>query len=212
MATWKPPLDGAVHVAIRGLGTMPRSLFHPVPPGHPTPAVHGAGLGSTVQSGPSRRLGFRSSVTQLSTVRTGPKVGLLPPLFHPLRPLSCRIGPSPQLADPRQSSCCPLVVVLPGGCGRSSAPTLWARCPACPSRKIRLDRLRCPCRLLLGATVSPWMSWIAVSRNTAPVIAAIIRAIQCLTTMTRSYLEPHGHESWVPRPFPEQLLAWRPLA
>lgn len=46
----------------------------------------------------------------------------------------------------------------------------------------------------------------------APVIAVAIWAIQCLTTMTRSYFEPHGHEFWIPRPFPEQLLAWRPLA
>ena len=37
------------------------------------------------------------------------------------------------------------------------------------------------------------MTRVAVTRNTPWPIIAVTRAVQCLTAMTRSYLEPHGY-------------------
>lgn len=82
----------------------------PLSPSLPTPLVPGAGLGPTVQSEPCPRLGFRSSISQLLTVRTGPKAGLRSPLFQTFWRPPRRNGPSPRLADTLQYSCCPLVV------------------------------------------------------------------------------------------------------
>jgi hypothetical protein len=167
-----------VHVAIWGLKTVPRTASCPLSPSLPTPLVPGAGLGPTVQAGPCRRLGFRSSITQLLTVRTGPKVGLRSTLFHPFCLPPRRIGPSPRLADTLEYSCCPLVVDVQRAWGPRQEPNRWTPCADCsPRKRSGSVGYLYPCRVALGAPVSPWMSSFAVSGNTTRPITASIRAI-----------------------------------
>jgi len=51
------------------------------------------------------------------------------------------------------------------------------------------------------------MTRVAVTRNTPWPIIAVTRAVQCLTAMTRSYLEPHGYVFLERRALPRAAAA-----